>query len=93
MFGVLVRIAEILLRVGNKDKARFYIEKALLCADKHDTIPYGTQSQSMLCGCKKYAYSVTQSGKLAHPYGKLKEKIIASLKANRIFDHISEIEL
>jgi hypothetical protein len=46
-----------------------------------------------LCGCKKYGYNVAQSGKIAHPYGKLKEAIITSLKANPIFNNIvSKIE-
>ena len=84
-----IRIAEIFLRIKNKDEARFYIEKALSCAEKHDTIPFGTQSQSILCGCKKYAYSVTQSGKLAHPYGKLKEITITSLKSKPIFNEFT----
>ena len=89
-----IKIAEIYLRTGNVGEARLYIEKALLYAEKHDTIPYGTQQHSILCGCAKYGYNATQSGKFAHPYGKLKEKIITSLKTNQIFDNIiSEIEL
>ena len=89
-----IKIAEIYMRTGNVGEARLYIEKALLYAEKHDTIPYGTQQHSILCGCAKYGYNATQSGKLAHPYGKLKEKIITSLKTNQIFDNIiSEIEL
>ena len=88
-----IKIAEIYLRMGNVGEARLYIEKALLYAEKHDTIPYGTQQHSILCGCAKYGYNATQSGKLAHPYGKLKEKIITLLKTNQVFDNIiSEIE-
>jgi hypothetical protein len=81
------------MNIGNADEAHLYVEKALLYAEKHDAIPYGTQCESILCGCKKYGYSVAQAGKLAHPYGKLKEAIIASLKANPIFnDIVSKIE-
>ena len=88
-----IKIAEICMNIGNADEARLYVEKALLCAEKHDAIPYGTQCESILCGCKKYGYSVAQSGKIAHPYGKLKEAIITSLKANPIFNNIvSKIE-
>ncbi len=88
-----IRIAEIFIRLGNKDEARVYIDKALSGAAIHDTIPYGTQCQSVLSGCEKYGYNVLQSGKLAHPYGKLKETIIASLKSKSIFDDIiSDIE-
>ena len=88
-----IKIAEICMNIGNEDEARLYIEKALICAEKHDAIPYGTPCESILSGCKKYGYSVAQSGKLAHPYGKLKEAIIASLKANPIFgDIVSKIE-
>lgn len=87
-----IKIAEIFMHIGNRKEARLYIEKALLCADKHDSIPYGAKCQSILCGCEKYGYSVTQSGKLAHPYGELKKAIITSLKTNSIFDDIiSEI--
>ena len=88
-----IKIAEIHMRTNNAEEARLYLEKALSYAEHHDTIPYGAQRKSVLCGCAKYGYHASQSGKLVHPYGKLKEKIIASLKANRIFDHISEIEL
>ena len=77
------------MRIENKDEARFYIEKALSCAEKHDTISYGVLSQSMLCGCKKYDYGVTQSGELAHPYGKLKEITITSLKSKPIFNEFT----
>jgi hypothetical protein len=73
------------------EEARLFIEKALLYAERHDTIPYGAPRQSALCGCAKYGYHASQSGKLVHPYGKLKEKILASLKENRIFDNIPEI--
>ena len=88
-----IKIAEIYMNLENADEARLYVEKALICAEKHDAIPYGTHCESILSGCKKYGYSVAQSGKLAHPYGKLKEAIIASLKANPIFgDIVSKIE-
>ncbi|MBQ2715715.1 MAG: helix-turn-helix transcriptional regulator [Clostridia bacterium] len=88
-----IKIAEIYMNLENADEARLYVEKALICAEKHDAIPYGTPCESILSGCKKYGYSVAQSGKLAHPYGKLKEAIIASLKANPIFgDIVSKIE-
>ena len=88
-----IKIAEIYMNLENADEARLYVEKALICAEKHDAIPYGTHCESILCGCKKYGYSVAQSGKLAHPYGKLKEAMIASLKANPIFgDIVSKIE-
>lgn len=88
-----IKIAEICMNLENADEARLYVEKALMCAEKHDAIPYGTPCKSILCGCKKYGYSVAQSGKSAHPYGKLKEAIIASLKANPIFGDIgSKIE-
>ena len=88
-----IKIAEIHMRTNHAEEARLYLEKALSYAEHHDTIPYGAQRKSVLCGCAKYGYHASQSGKLVHPYGKLKEKMIASLKANRIFDHISEIEL
>ena len=87
-----IKIAEIHMRTNHAEEARLYLEKALSYAEHHDTIPYGAQRKSVLCGCAKYGYHASQSGKLVHPYGKLKEKMIASLKANRIFDHISEIE-
>lgn len=88
-----LKIAEIHMRTENENEARLYIEKALSYAKKHDTIPHGAQQQSILCGCPKYGYSASQSGKLAHPYGKLKETIITSLRTNQIFDNIiSEIE-
>lgn len=88
-----IKIAEIYMNLENADESRLYVEKALICAEKHDAIPYGTPCESILSGCKKYGYSVAQSGKLAHPYGKLKEAIIASLKANPIFgDIVSKIE-
>lgn len=81
-----VRIAEIFIRLGNKDEARVYIDKALSYAEKHDTLPYGVKCQSILRGCKKYGYSVQQAGELVHPYGKLKKEITASLKSKSIFD-------
>lgn len=88
-----IKIAEIHLRTENADEARLYIEKALLYAEKHDAIPHGVQRHSILCSCAKYGYSASQPGKFAHPYGKLKEKIITSLKTNQVFDNIiSEIE-
>lgn len=86
-----IKIAEIHMRTNNVEEARLCIEKALVYAERHDTIPYGAPRQSVLCGCAKYGYHASQSGKLVHPYGKLKEKILASLKENRIFDNISEI--
>lgn len=88
-----IKIAEIYIHIENVNEARLNIEKALLCAEKHDTIPYDAPRQSILCGCAKYGYRTTQPGKSAHPYGKLKEKIIASLNTNQIFNNIiSEIE-
>lgn len=83
-----IKIAEIYMNIGNADESRLYVEKALICAEKHDAITYGTPCESILSGCKKYGYSVAQAGKLAHPYGKLKEAILASLKANPIFGDI-----
>ena len=88
-----IKIAEIHMRTGKVDEARRCIKKALLYAEKHDTISYDAPRQSILCGCAKYGYSIPQSGKSAHPYGKLKETIFASIKTNQIFDNIiSEIE-
>jgi len=88
-----IKIAEIHMRTENENEARLYIEKALLYAEKHDTIPYGTQCKSILCGCPKYGYSASHSGKLAHQYGTLKEILITSLKTNHLFDNIiSQIE-
>ncbi len=88
-----IKIAEIHMHAENIDEARLYIKKALLFAEKHDAIPYGAQRKSILCSCAKYGYSASQSGELAHPYGKLKEKIITSLKANQNFYNIiSEIK-
>ena len=83
-----VKITEILVCMGNKEEAQMYINKALSYAQKHDEIPYGTPSQAILCGCARYGYHVSQSGKLAHPYGNLKEIMISSVKSNATFEDI-----
>lgn len=83
-----VRIAEICAHLGEAEKARENIDQALLIARKHDSITYGTRSQALLCGCEKYGYNVVQSGKLAHPYGKLAEVLIHSLEVNPAFVNI-----
>lgn len=89
-----IKIAEIHIRTKNADKAHRYIEKALSYAEKHDAIPYKAQRHSILCNCPKYEYNASQSGKIAHPYGNLKEKTITALKTNQIFDNIiSDIKL
>ena len=88
-----VRMAEICLRICDKEEARAYINKALYYAQKHDSIEYGIKPKAILCGCEKYGYSVMQSGKLAHPYGKLEESIVSLMKSQTIFkDIIIEIE-
>ena len=88
-----IKIAEIYMRMENADEARLYVKKALLCAEKHDTIPYGAQRQSVLCGCERYGYVAMHSGRSVHPYGRLKKMLIASMKTNSIFDDIiSDIE-
>ena len=88
-----IKIAEIHMRTNNAEEARLYLEKALSYAEHHDTIPYGVQRTSVLCGCAKYGYHASQSGKLVHPYGKLKEITITSLKSKPIFNEfMSAIE-
>ena len=84
-----VKIAEIFMSVGDKNEAQRYLDQALTCAQKHDQIPYGTQPKAILCGCTTYGYYVSQSGKLAHPYGKLKEQILSAIKATEVFEDIS----
>lgn len=84
-----LKMAEIYMYMGEKQEAHICINKALSYAQMHDAIPYGTQPQAILCGCPKYDYHVTQSGKLAHPYGQLKEIVVASLKSKSIFNDIA----
>lgn len=89
-----LRIAVIHMNMSNKEKALLYINEALLCAQKHDEIPHGAQSKSLLCSCEKYGYNVAKPGKLVHPYGKLKEIVIDFLKSKSIFNDImSDIKI
>ena len=58
---------------------------ALKCAEKHDSISYGTKPSAILCGCDRYDYTIQIAGKLAHPYGKLKEQIVSSFESDEFF--------
>ena len=84
-----VRIAEIAMNTGNTEEAQTYINKALIYAQRHDEIPFGTPFQSLLRGCEKYGYQREQSGELVHPYGKLREMLLSSIKQNPVFEGMS----
>ena len=84
-----VRIAEIAMNTGNTEEAQTYINKALIYAQRHDEIPFGTPFQSLLRGCEKYGYQREQSGELVHPYGKLRKMILSSIKSNPVFEGMS----
>lgn len=79
------RLARICLSIGLNEDAVNYMNDALKCAEKHDSIPYGTKSSAILCGCDRYDYTIQLSGKLAHPYGKLKEQIVSSFEDDEFF--------
>ena len=83
-----LRIAEILMNLSNAKDAQLFINEALLYAQKHDEIAYGTHSRALLCNCEKFGYLAKQSGKLAHPYGKLQEIIVTSVRSNLLFKDI-----
>lgn len=76
-----VRIAQICVSTGDSRAACEYITRALQYAVRHDEIPFGAQPTAILCGCEKYCFHVTQSGRLAHPYGKLKEQIVSYISS------------
>ena len=84
-----VRIAEIAMNTGNTEEAQTYINKALTYAQRHDEIPLGTPFQSILRGCEKYGYHREPSGELVHPYGKLREMMLSSIKLNPVFEGMS----
>ena len=58
------------------------LQKAIKCAEKHDKYPYGTRSSSILRSCKKYNYEVVNSSPTVHPYQKLKETLLESIKSD-----------
>ena len=84
-----LRIAEIAMNMGNTEEAQTNITKALTYAQRHDEIPFGTPFQSILRGCEKYGYHGEQSGELVHPYGKLREMMLSSIKLNPVFEGMS----
>ena len=76
------------MNLSNAKDAQLFINEALLYAQKHDEIANGTHSRALLCNCEKFGYLAKQSGKLAHPYGKLQEIIVTSVRSNLLFKDI-----
>ena len=67
------------------------LAKAIKCAEEHDKYPYGTRSSSILRSCKKYNYEVVNSSPTVHPYQKLKETLLESIKSDDEFATLTNI--
>ena len=78
-------MAKLNVKNDENDKAMNCLQKAIKCAEEHDKYPYGTHSSSILRSCKKYNYEAVNSSPTVHPYQKLKETLLKSIKSDDEF--------
>lgn len=88
---IYLQMAKINVRNNESDKAIECLHKAIECAEKHDKYPYGTRSTSILRGCQKYNYKVITSAPTVHPYQKLKEALLESIKSDEDFAVLASV--
>ena len=88
---IYIEMAKLNLQSNENDKAMECLQKAIKCAEEHDKYPYGTRSSSILRSCKKYNYEVVNSSPTVHPYQKLKETLLESIKSDDEFATLTNI--
>ncbi len=86
-----IEMAKLNVQNSENDKAIECLQKAIKCAEKHDIYPYGTHSTSILRSCKKYNYEVVNSSPTVHPYQKLKETLLESIKSDDVFSVLTSV--
>ena len=86
------RMAELCTENERQEAALAHLEKAFALAEKHDSIPYGTPSSSLLRGCETFGYRVCQSGSAVHPYQELVGRLKASVESNKAFHSLKDSE-
>ena len=82
---IYIEMAKFNVQSNENDKAMDCLQKAINCAGEHDKYPYGTPSSSILRSCMKYNYEVVNSSPTVHPYQKLKETLLESIKSDDDF--------
>lgn len=88
---IYLRMAKLHVQNNENDKAIECLQKAVKCAEKHDKYPYGTLSSSILRSCKKYNYEAVTSSPTVHPYQKLKETLVESIKSDDDFAVLTSV--
>lgn len=88
---VYMQMAKLNVQNSENDKAIECLQKAIECAEKHDKYPYGTRSTSILRSCKKYNFEVVNSSPTVHPYQKLKETLLESIKSDGEFAVLTSV--
>ena len=88
---IYIEMAKLNVQSNENDKAIDCLQKAIKYAKKHDKYPYGTCSSSILRSCKKYNYEVVNSSPTVHPYQKLKETLLDSIKSDDDFAVLTSV--
>lgn len=88
---IYIEMAKLNVQSNENDKAMDCLQKAIKCAEEHDKYPYGTRSSSILRGCQKYNYKVITSAPTVHPYQKLKEALLESIKSDEDFAVLASV--
>lgn len=88
---IYMQMAKLNVQNNENDKAIECLHKVIECAEKHDKYPYGTHSTAILRGCKKYNYEIVTSPPAVHPYQKLKETLLKTLKSDDSFSVLTSV--